>query len=78
MKNLVVRRLNDDKLIYTVSQEKQDIKLLPITSPNANRFSVFRCQTQQQICNKLTFKYPTTPWACCYTLRCDIDVKTFK
>jgi len=27
--------------IYTVSQKKQDTKLLPITSPNVNRFSKF-------------------------------------
>ena len=27
--------------IYTVSQKKQDTKLLPITSPNVNRFSQF-------------------------------------
>ena len=27
--------------IYTVSQKKQDAKLLPITSPNVNRFSKF-------------------------------------
>jgi len=26
---------------YTVSQKKQDTKLLPITSPNVNRFSKF-------------------------------------
>jgi len=26
---------------YTVSQKKQDTKLLPITSPNFNRFSKF-------------------------------------
>jgi len=26
---------------YTVSQKKQDTKLLPITSPNINRFSKF-------------------------------------
>jgi len=26
-------------LLYTVSQKKQDTKLLPITSPNVNRFS---------------------------------------
>jgi len=26
---------------YTVSQKKQDTKLLPITSPNINRFSIF-------------------------------------
>ena len=32
--------------IYTVSQKKQDTKLLPITSPNVNRFSkFFHCQT---------------------------------
>jgi len=29
--------------IYTVSQKKQDTKLLPITSPNINRFSYFFC-----------------------------------
>ena len=28
-------------LLYTVSQKKQDTKLLPITSPNVNRFSKF-------------------------------------
>ena len=28
-------------VIYTVSQKKQDTKLLPITSPNVNRFSKF-------------------------------------
>jgi len=27
--------------MYTVSQKKQDTKLLPITSPNVNRFSKF-------------------------------------
>jgi len=27
--------------IYTVSQKKQDTKLLPITSANVNRFSKF-------------------------------------
>ena len=27
--------------LYTVSQKKQDTKLLPITSPNVNRFSKF-------------------------------------
>jgi len=27
--------------IYTVSQKKQDTKLLPVTSPNVNRFSKF-------------------------------------
>ena len=32
---------NDIRLIYTVSQKKQDTKLLPITSPNVNRFSKF-------------------------------------
>ena len=33
--------------MYTVSQKKQDTKLLPITSPNVNRFSqFFHCQTQ--------------------------------
>ena len=33
-------------IIYTVSQKKQDTKLLPITSPNVNRFSkFFRWQT---------------------------------
>jgi len=48
--------------IYTVSQKKQDSKLLPITSPNVNRFSkFFHCPTQWQICNKFLFKYPTTP-----------------
>jgi len=32
---------------YTVSQKKQDTKLLPITSPNINRFSkFFHCWTQ--------------------------------
>jgi len=30
-----------DKHTYTVSQKKQDTKLLPITSPNVNRFSKF-------------------------------------
>ena len=30
--------------IYTVSQKKQDTKLLPVTSPNINRFSkLFHC-----------------------------------
>ena len=29
------------KTYYTVSQKKQDTKLLPITSPNVNRFSKF-------------------------------------
>jgi len=48
--------------IYTVSQKKQDTKLLPITSPDVNRFlKFFHCQTQWQICNKFMFKYPTTP-----------------
>jgi len=28
-------------MIYTVSQKKQDTKLLPMTSPNINRFSNF-------------------------------------
>jgi len=28
-------------VLYTVSQKKQDTKLLPITSPNVNRFSKF-------------------------------------
>ena len=28
-------------ILYTVSQKKQDTKLLPITSPNVNRFSKF-------------------------------------
>jgi len=27
--------------VYTLCLEKQDIKLLPITSPNVNRFSKF-------------------------------------
>jgi len=35
------------QLFYTVSQKKQDTKLLPITSPNVNRFSkFFHWQTQ--------------------------------
>ena len=35
------------KRVYTVSQKKQDTKLLPITSPNINRFSkYFHCRTQ--------------------------------
>ena len=28
-------------LLYTVSQKKQDSNILPITSPNVNRFSKF-------------------------------------
>ena len=48
-------------IICTVSQKKQDTKLLLITSPNVNRFSkLFHSQIQWQICNKLLFKYPTT------------------
>jgi len=48
--------------IYTVSQKKQDTKLLPITSPNVNRFSkFFHWQTHWLICNKSIFKYSTTP-----------------
>ena len=43
-------------------KKKQDTKLLPITSPKINRFSkFFHCFTQQEICNKVIFKYPTTP-----------------
>ena len=34
-------RPHNANIIYTVSQKKQDTKLLPITSPNINRFSKF-------------------------------------
>ena len=43
-------------------QKKQDTKLLPITSPKVNRFSkFFHWQIHWLICNKLMFKYSTTP-----------------
>jgi len=39
--------------MYPVSPKEQDALLLPLTSPNVNRFSKFFHQrTQQQICNK--------------------------
>ena len=48
--------------------KKQNTKLLAITSPNINRFSkLFHYQTQQEICNKDVFKYPTTSQTCRYT-----------
>ena len=48
--------------LTTLRVKKNDTKLLPITSANINRFSeFFHLQTQWQICNKLIFKYPTTP-----------------
>ena len=48
--------------MYTVSQKKQDTKLVPITSPNVNRFSKFFSLADLMVIrNKLTFKYPTTP-----------------
>ena len=51
------------QLVYTLClRKKQDTKLLPITSPNVNWFSkFFYCQTHWKICNKLIFKYSTTP-----------------
>jgi len=30
-----------NEFVYTVTEKKQDTKLLPITSPNVNRFSKF-------------------------------------
>ena len=48
--------------MYPVSPKEQDALLLPLTSPNVNRFSKFFHQrTQQQICNKKVSKDPTTP-----------------
>ena len=47
--------------LHCVSK-KQDTKLLPITSPNVNRFSKFyHWQNPWQICNKIIFKYSTKP-----------------
>jgi len=41
--NLITKWIVDD-VIYTVSQKKQDTKLLPITLPNIGRFSkIFHC-----------------------------------
>jgi len=42
----------------TLCLKKTDTKLWAITSPNVNRFSKF---FHWQICNKLIFKYSTTP-----------------
>jgi len=57
----------------TLWVKKQDTKLLPITSPNVNRFSkYFQWQTRWYICNKIVFKYPTTPfWLAVYSNLCD-------
>ena len=55
---------------YTVSQKKQDTKLLSITSPNklTDPFSkFFHCYTQQEICNKVVIKDPPTPSTLRYT-----------
>jgi len=43
--------------------EKQDTKLLPITSPNVNRFSnfFFTVELGSKFATNLTFKYSTTP-----------------
>jgi len=39
--------------MYTVSQKKQDTKLLFVSSPNIDRFlKFFYCYTRQEICNK--------------------------
>jgi len=46
---------------YTVVQ-KNDTKLVSITSPNNDRFSkFFHCYTQQEICNKDIITDPATP-----------------
>jgi len=59
---------------YTVSQKKQHTKLLPITSPNINRFSkFFHCETQWEICNKVIYKYPTNYcWHVAYKECCNL------
>jgi len=64
---LVLSTTVDVKLLLTAPWvKKQDTNLLPITSPNVNRFSkFFREHTQWYICNKL--KYSTTPDICRYT-----------
>jgi len=41
--------------LYTVSQQNQDTKLLPITSPNNNRFSKF-------LTDRLVGKFATKPY----------------
>ena len=41
IKQSIVSVCFDFVFIYTVSQKKQDTKLLPITFPNVNRFSKF-------------------------------------
>jgi len=41
MTNRRVNAIEHGIYMYTVSQKKQDTKLLPITSPNVNRFSKF-------------------------------------
>ena len=56
---------------YTVSQ-RNDTKLLFISSPNIDRFlKFFHCYTQQEICNKKLITDLTTPKDVA-TLPCEI------
>jgi len=49
-------------LKYTVSQEKQDTELLPITSPNINQFSKKNSLTVSVVnLQQIHVKYSTTP-----------------
>ena len=51
----------------SVSHEKQDAKLLPMSSPNIDRFLKLFHSTQQKICNKIFIAFPTTPQRRRYT-----------
>ena len=67
--------INDSRRIHTMSQ-KQDIKLLFISSPNIDRFlNLFHCYTEQEICDKKVITDPNTPERYRYTTLQNISLQ---
>jgi len=65
-----------DLSIYRVAQKKLAHFLsYALTSSNIDRFSnLFRCQNQENICNNIVTKDPTTPQVCRYTTLWNVGV----
>ena len=70
-----VNRLN--LIYYTPWVKNPDNILLPITSPNINRFSIILSLTDSAINfkQKVLFKYSTTPKICSYTTLWNMNVR---
>ena len=58
-----------DTLFVRLNQGTEQVYIsLVLTLPNINRFSkLFQCQNQEEICNKILTKDPTSPQVCRYT-----------